>query len=292
MLIRARRFIEPVLDVDWMSVSDLHIGSGNCSIKALLNCARMVRCKRRYQNGDIVHSLNRLADRRRLAKMGHLEYLLEIEEQQNEGVEDIWIKGNHDPLEERVGSTLFGMRVAEQEEIRLATGQRILVIHGHQFDKSMPLEPVGNVIYEIGLGIDHVNNAVRRRLGKKKMSISDYFKRKVHLVSSHLGDYRENGIQYARERGFDGLFCGHKHHGEVTFVGDDFMFYGNTGTFAGFPCTSIVGHHNGDVSLTYWDDNGYVAQLTHTITKQQLAHAFEIREGVRGLEPALEAQLA
>jgi UDP-2,3-diacylglucosamine pyrophosphatase LpxH len=181
------------------------------------------------------------------------------------------------------------MRVAEQEEIKLVTGQRILVIHGHQFDRSMPLEPFGNALYEMGLGIDHVNNSLRRRLGRSKVSISDYVKRKVHIISSHLGDFRENGVKYARERGFDGLFCGHKHHGEVTLMDDDFMFYGNTGTFAGFPCTAIVGHRNGDISLTYWDDHGYVAQLTRTITAEQLAHAFKIREAMRGFGPELEA---
>ncbi len=293
MLIRARRFIEPVLEVDWMILSDLHLGSGNCSIQALLNCVRMIRCNRRYQNGDIAHSLKRLENQQRLAKMGHLEYFLEIEQQQEEGVEDIWITGNHDPLPQPVGSKLFGMRIERQAVIILVTGQKILVIHGQQFDRSMPLEPIGNAFYELGLGLDYVLNSGARFLGRRtRLSVSDLVKRKVHWASSHLGNFRENGIEYARVRGFDGIFCGHKHHGELAIVDDDFMLYGNTGTFAGYPCTAIVGHYNGDISLTYWDDDGYVAQLTRTITAEQLAHAYDVRKGGRVLEPVLEAARA
>ncbi len=56
-----------------------------------------------------------------------------------------------------------------------------------------------------------------------------------------------------RERGFDGIVCGHIHHAEIRDI--DGVTYYNTGDWVE-SCTALVEHADGRMEILDWSENG------------------------------------
>src|SRR5262249_53287788 len=117
---------------DAIIISDLHLGSEPCRAKALLQfLSRILEgefpARELILNGDVFDS----HDFRRLKK-SHWK-VLSLIRKLSKRIEVTWIEGNHDGPADSI-SHLLGVEVEEQKII--ASGERrMLVLHGHTFDK-------------------------------------------------------------------------------------------------------------------------------------------------------------
>src|SRR3954469_3356121 len=118
--------------LDAVSLSDLHLGSGNCEARHARELLERIAdgertTARLILNGDVFDSI----DFRRLNK-NHWK-VLSLIRKLSDTVETVWLAGNHDGSAEII-SHLVGVEV--RDEFVFESGrERILVLHGHVFDE-------------------------------------------------------------------------------------------------------------------------------------------------------------
>jgi UDP-2,3-diacylglucosamine pyrophosphatase LpxH len=90
---------------------------------------------------------------------------------------------------------------------------------------------------------------LRRRLNRPGYwSLAGYAKRKVKTAVSFIFDFEDSVIHAARERGVDGVICGHIHSATVRQAGG--ITYINCGDWVD-SCTAIVEHLDGRMDLIH-----------------------------------------
>ena len=90
----------------------------------------------------------------------------------------------------------------------------------------------------------------RRTLGiSGYWSLSGYAKRKVKSAVSFIYDFEDSVMRAVRDRGMDGVICGHIHSAAIKDI--EGMTYINCGDWVD-SCTGIVEHHDGRMELIHW----------------------------------------
>jgi UDP-2,3-diacylglucosamine pyrophosphatase LpxH len=81
-------------------------------------------------------------------------------------------------------------------------------------------------------------------------SLAGYAKRKVKTALNFIFDFEESAVRHhARERGLDGIICGHIHWATIREI--DGLTYINCGDWVD-SCTAIVEHLDGRLELVEW----------------------------------------
>jgi UDP-2,3-diacylglucosamine pyrophosphatase LpxH len=80
-------------------------------------------------------------------------------------------------------------------------------------------------------------------------SLAGFAKRKVKSAVSYIFDFEDAVIHTVRERGLDGIVCGHIHSATIRMV--DGISYINCGDWVD-SCTAIVEHPDGHLELIEW----------------------------------------
>ncbi len=233
-------------------ISDLHLGSRGCQAEMVLQFLRAHRFERLFLVGDIVDGL----------KLGrgwhwpetHTEVVREFLRLARGGTEVIYLPGNHDPaLRALPGLAIGGIVVADTYVHELADGRKLLVQHGDQFDSvvvfSRWLTRLGDWAYDRLIAMNGTVNRVRGWFGRPYWSLSSYLKLKVKKVMSYVSSFEEWLVAEARERGVDGVVCGHIHKAEIRTIGD--LLYCNTGDWVE-SCTALLEDHDGRLELVEW----------------------------------------
>ena len=107
------------------------------------------------------------------------------------GTEVTYVPGNHDemfrawlpPAHDPRGFEVAGVEVRREATHVTASGQRLLVIHGDEFDGVVryvkSAAKLGDTAYRFALVLNHWFNLMRRRLGYPYWSLSQWLKRQV-----------------------------------------------------------------------------------------------------------------
>jgi UDP-2,3-diacylglucosamine pyrophosphatase LpxH len=171
------------------------------------------------------------------------------------GTEVIFIPGNHDEaLRDYLDSTFGNIHLHLEYEHLAANGRRYLVLHGDQFDVVTKyhrwLAVLGDHGYALLVRLNVLLSWVRRQLGiGGYWSLAGYAKRKVKTAVSFICDYEEAVARHVKERGLDGVICGHIHAAAIKQV--DGITYINCGDWVD-SCTAIVEHLDGRMELIEW----------------------------------------
>ena len=245
---------EQRLSVRSVFVSDVHLGTRGCRAAFLADFLKSVDCQSLFLVGDIF-------DGWKLRKSwywdaAHDEVLRLVLGHARRGTEVTYIPGNHDELFRSwlgLGLEVAGIRLRAQAEHVTATGRKILVLHGDEFDSVVRyakfLALLGDWAYRVALSANTHFNAVRRRLGYPYWSLSQWLKRQVKEAVRAIDRFETAIADDAKQRGFDGVVCGHIHHAEMRTVrGIDYM---NDGDWVE-SCTALVEHHDGRFELLDW----------------------------------------
>ena len=86
-------------------------------------------------------------------------------------------------------------------------------------------------------------------MGLPYWSLSSYLKAKVKDAAAFIANFEEAVARLARERGADGVVCGHIHRAEIRRIGD--VLYCNDGDWVE-SCTALTEDWRGRLEIVHW----------------------------------------
>ena len=233
-------------------ISDTHLGTSGCNAELLLDFLKSVQPETLFLVGDII-------DGWRLKRgwywpPAHNDIVRRVLKLAHKGVRVIYVPGNHDEaLRDFTGLAFGGVEVLPEAIHVTADGRRLLVLHGDEFDGVVLyarwLAFLGDRAYALLLRLNVGFNAVRRRFGLPYWSLSAYIKHRVKNAVSFISRFEEAVAHAARDRGVDGVVCGHIHSAEIREFGG--VTYYNDGDWVE-SCTALIEHPNGRMEIVDW----------------------------------------
>jgi UDP-2,3-diacylglucosamine pyrophosphatase LpxH len=236
-------------------LSDIHLGTRACQADRLLEFLREHPAEKLFLIGDIVDfwAMSR-GIHWTTAQNTVVQKLLR---RARHGEEVVLIPGNHDEaLRDYCGSVFGDIRLEHEWVHTTADGRRFLLVHGDEFDQVTRyhrwVAVLGDVAYNLLVHINHWLSWVRRRAGRPGYwSLAGYAKRKMKRALQFVFDFESSVTAAARQRGFDGVICGHIHCARIAQV--EGTTYVNCGDWVD-SCTAIVEHRDGRLELMRWTE--------------------------------------
>ena len=233
-------------------ISDLHLGTPGCQALALLDFLKRVESDTLFLVGDIIDGWQ--LRRQWHWPQAHNDVIQKLLRKARKGTRVIFIPGNHDEFARRyLGHNFGGIEVANEWLHETADGRKVWITHGDLFDGVIQcakwLAYVGDSLYEFTLKVNRHFNSLRGRLGLPYWSLSKYLKHKVKRAVSYVGDFEAAVAREARQRGAQGVVCGHIHHAELREI--DGVLYANDGDWVE-SLTALAEHPDGRLEIIDW----------------------------------------
>ena len=235
-------------------ISDIHLGTRGCKAAFLLDFFKHTESEKLYLVGDII-------DGWRLKKnwfwtQPHNDVVQKVLRKARKGTDVTYVPGNHDAFARDFLDHEFGqIKVTRDLIYEGLNGRKYLVVHGDECDGVMMyakwLAVLGDAAYTTALTLNNWLNTARRKLGLPYWSLSKYLKHKVKNAVAFIAHYEDAVARMARERGADGVICGHIHHAEIREI--DGISYMNDGDWVE-SCTALVEHFDGRWEILHWAD--------------------------------------
>jgi UDP-2,3-diacylglucosamine pyrophosphatase LpxH len=235
-------------------ISDLHLGTKGCQAEALLDFLK-------ENDSDYLYLIGDIFDGWQLRKkwywpQAHNDVVQKLLRKARKGCNVIFVPGNHDEFARPFVGHAFGDIKVERETIHVtARGKKMLVIHGDDFDGVIRcakwLAYTGDTLYTLALTLNRALNRLRSRLGLSYWSLSAYLKLKVKRAVSYVNSFEVAVAQAAKERGLDGVVCGHIHYAEVRSI--DGVLYCNDGDWVE-SLTALTEDQDGNLQILRWGD--------------------------------------
>lgn len=238
-------------------ISDVHLGTRGCQAERLLEFLRAYSAENLFMVGDIVDFWAMKREVRWTPAQNTV--VQKILRRARHGENVYLIPGNHDEaLREHVGIRLGDIALVNEHVHTMADGKRYLILHGDEFDQVTRYHRwvaiLGDIAYNGLVRINGWLSWMRRRLDiPGYWSLAGYAKRKVKLAVSFIGDFESSVVRSVRERGLDGVICGHIHVAAMRNIAG--IEYVNCGDWVD-SCTAIVEHHDGRLELVEWEKSG------------------------------------
>ena len=229
-------------------ISDAHLGTRGCNASALLDFLRENDFDTLYIVGDLIDiwSLRRGI----YWPQQHNDVIQKILRKSRKGTHVIYIPGNHDELVTGFCGTYGNIEIKQTAIHVAASGERILIIHGHELDAVVQnvkwLAFAGDLGYQFLLSLNPLINFVRRRFGLGYWSLSAYAKRRVKDAVSFIGKFEAAVAHYAERYHVDAVLCGHIHSTAIREFGK--VTYYNCGDWVE-SCTALVEGDDGILSI-------------------------------------------
>ena len=233
-------------------LSDIHLGTRGCQAERLLAFLRCYESEYLFLIGDIVDFW---AMSRSIVWTAQQNTVVQkILRRARHGQCVFLIPGNHDEALREYSGVSFGDIQVVNEYVHVAAdGRRYLLIHGDEFDQ-VPryyrwVAILGDVAYHWLISLNTGLSWLRRRLNRPGYwSLAGYAKRRIKSAVSFIFDFEDSVIHAARERGMDGVICGHIHSAAIREIGG--VTYINCGDWVD-SCTAIVEHLDGRMELLH-----------------------------------------
>jgi UDP-2,3-diacylglucosamine pyrophosphatase LpxH len=232
-------------------ISDTHLGTRGCNATALLDFLRETDFDTLYIVGDLIDiwSLRRAT----YWPQQHNDVIQKILRKARKGTRVVYIPGNHDELVTSFCGMYGNIEIKENAIHVTGSGERILIIHGHELDVVVSgagrmkwLAFAGDVGYQFLLSLNPLINFVRRRFGMGYWSLSAYAKRTVKDAVSFIGKFEAAVAHYAERYRVDAVLCGHIHSAAIREFGT--ISYYNCGDWVE-SCTALVEGDDGMIAL-------------------------------------------
>lgn len=233
-------------------LSDIHLGYRHARARELNEFLSGVEAESIVLVGDIVDALS-LA-RRVFWSAEHTQVVRTLLARGRAGTRLVYIPVNHD---ESLG--VFAQMLQSQFEVhrewvhRTARGERLLVLHGDQFDGIVNCAPwlthLGDGMYELAVRLsDRVNN-LRRAVGKAYWPLAERLKLSIPTSVRYIEKFEQVAASHARTQGYDGVVCGHIHRANLRHI--EGALYGNTGDWVE-SCSALIEAAGGELKLLRW----------------------------------------
>lgn len=235
-------------------ISDVHLGTRGCQADRLVDFLREHESENLFMIGDIIDfwAMSRSIHWSRAQNTVVQKILRRARHGQNV----MFIPGNHDEaLREYVGASFGDIRVEHEYVHTTADGRRFVLLHGDEFDQVTRyhrwVAVLGDISYNLLVRLNVWLSLLRRTLRRPGYwSLAGYAKRKVKKAVSFIYSFEDSVMHAVRERGLDGVICGHIHSAALREI--DGLTYVNCGDWVD-SCTGIVEHLDGRLELIQWD---------------------------------------
>lgn len=233
-------------------LSDIHLGTPGCKADLLVDFLRHNHAETIYLVGDIVDGWR--MKRSWYWTDAHNAVVQELLRRARKGTKVIYVPGNHDEvLRDYTDLNFAGVDVVNETTHVTADGRRLLVLHGDQFDSVVTyarwLAHLGDRAYSVALALNNWLHAIRRAFGRPYWSLSAYLKHRVKNAVEYISSFEQAVARAARERGVDGVVCGHIHHAEIRNI--DGILYCNDGDWVE-SCTALAEDERGELRIIVW----------------------------------------
>ena len=229
-------------------ISDAHLGTRGCNAAALLDFLRANDFETLYIVGDLIDmwSLRRGI----YWPQQHNDVIQKILRKSRKGTQVIYIPGNHDELVTDFCGTYGNIEIKQRAIHVTASGEHILIIHGHELDAVVQnvkwLAFAGDLGYQFLLSLNPLINFVRRRFGLGYWSLSAFAKKRVKDAVSFISRFEEEIVRYAQKFSVDAVVCGHIHSAAIRKFGG--VTYYNCGDWVE-TCSALVEQHDGKIDI-------------------------------------------
>ncbi len=234
-------------------LSDIHLGTRACQAESLLDFLREYSSEQTFLIGDIIDFW--AMSRSICWTPAQNTVVQKLLRRARHGERIVLVPGNHDEALRDYCGTVFGdIEVASELVHETVDGRRFLLIHGDVFDQVTRhhrwVAILGDKAYELLVRLNAQLSWVRRKLGiPGYWSLAGYAKRKVKTALNFIFDFEESAVHHARDRGLDGVICGHIHWATIREING--LTYINCGDWVD-SCTAIVEHFDGRLELVAW----------------------------------------
>jgi UDP-2,3-diacylglucosamine pyrophosphatase LpxH len=242
----------PRIKVRTLFLSDIHLGFRHARVRELNEFLHGLEAETIVLVGDIVDALS-LA-RRAFWTPHHTQVVRTLLARQRAGTRLIYIPGNHDASLAVLAGMLQGQFEVHREWVhRTARGERLLVLHGDQFDGIVPcarwLTRLGDTLLNRAVALSHGVNNVRRLLGKPYWALAERLKLSFSASVRYIAAFEQLAARHARAAGYDGVVCGHIHRANLCRI--EGTLYANSGDWVE-SCSALIETHQGELKLLRW----------------------------------------
>lgn len=257
-------------------ISDVHLGTYGCQAKQLLTYLNSISPKKLILNGDIIDIWQ---FSKRYFPKSHLKVIKKIIDMASDGVEVIYITGNHDDMLRKFSGTAMGNISIVDKLVLNMDGKKAWFFHGDVFDASIQnakwLAKLGGYGYDLLIVINRMVNWCLERLGREKYSLSKRIKNSVKGAVKYISDFEEVASDLAIENGYDYVVCGHIHQpkmllkknkqGETTYLNSGDWVENFTALEYQFKRWKIYNYQHDKLSPFYADEDIKEMEMTDLI---------------------------
>jgi UDP-2,3-diacylglucosamine pyrophosphatase LpxH len=234
-------------------ISDVHLGTKDCKAKELAKFLKYNHCRRLILNGDIIDGWN-LKRRGKWKKHDTRVFRRILSMIEHHGTEVIYVRGNHDDFLDKLLPLQIGnIKIVDHYEVK-KVNCTYYVTHGDIFDvvssKLKWLAKIGDVGYKLLLWLNRAHNKRRALHGLPYDSVSQKMKGRVKLAVNFISDFEKVMVDYAKQKGYNGVICGHIHKPDNKMVDD--VHYLNSGDWVE-TMSALVETIDGDWEVLYYD---------------------------------------
>lgn len=199
-------------------ISDVHLGTYGCHAKHLLTYLNSIEPKKLILNGDIIDIWQ---FSKRYFPKSHLKVIKKIMTMASNGVEVIYITGNHDEMLRKFSDTTIGnISIVDKAVIEL-DGKKAWIFHGDVFDISIQnakwLAKLGGYGYDLLILFNRLLNWYAEKRGKERYSLSKKIKKSVKGAVKYINDFEKVISELAIENDYDYVICGHIHQPKMEY---------------------------------------------------------------------------
>ncbi len=238
-------------------ISDIHLGTKFSKANTFLDFLKHNESESLYLVGDIIDGW---AIKRKINwAQSHSDVIQKLLRRARKGTKIHYITGNHDEflrsfLPLVLGDSIFIENDATYIDLK---NRRFYVTHGDFFDAITMtkkwLAVLGDYGYDLLLHLNSPIRKVRKLFGiKKEWSLSKYAKDNIKSSVSFITDFETILANYAKQKNFNGVICGHIHKAEIKDINN--IMYLNCGDWVE-SCTALVETLDGEWKIILWEEH-------------------------------------
>lgn len=260
----------PIRQHRTLFLSDLHLGSIGARADLVLRFLQQNRAKTYILAGDIVDIALPFSLARKAACRAVIDHL---RQRQAEGARLVCLVGNHDPHPLEPSHRLHLPVDTVDDFVHVgADGRRYLVVHGHLQDRAIFRS---HLVTRLGAFLENmarlacgVVSSRSKRYALSRGGLVDKMISAVNSVLSFGRGHERRLVELARQRGCNGVICGHYHRADMHLRHG--LIYANCGDWV-TSITCLTEDFNGQLRLV--DGRAALAFAPGLLPETQVIHA-------------------
>ena len=246
----------PKRRVRTLFLSDFHLGTVGCKSAALLEFLNTTQAETTYLVGDVFDNWRPLGGH---WTDEHEQIVKLLIARARGGSRIVYLPGNHDDFFLRYAGRYFdNLEIMPETWHVTASGERLLVTHGQECDvfaRRLPaLSKAGSWIEAGVRRVDWAVKAGARGVGAPEWNGIGRGLARVNGMIRARDRFEERLTDMARQRGADGIVCGHFH--KPALHRDHGVVYANCGDWVE-SCSALTERMDGTLELLHWAEEAF-----------------------------------